>query len=151
LEQAEVLQRLYPQGSHFKQVTQKPSKYLFSSPAFRAMYYKTIGSTITEQNVRGRLLEDLIGMYLYRFSDKKPTHSLTYDSAKGGADFIFTAGSSKIVIEVGVNKKEYRQVMQTAAKVKATYSLVISDQIEEIEYNETQNALKIPLRYFMLI
>ena len=42
-------------GSHFKQVTQKPSKYLFSPPAFRAMYYKTICNVITDQNARGKL------------------------------------------------------------------------------------------------
>ena len=151
LEQAEILHRIYPHGSHFKQVTQKPSKYLFSSPSFRAMYYKTIGNTISEENVRGKLLEDLVGMYLYRLCDKKPLYSLTYDGAKGGADFIFTIDKTKIVIEVGVNKKEYGQVIQTANKVKAAYSLVISDKTAVVEYNHEQNALKIPLRYFLLI
>jgi len=151
LEQTEILHRIYPHGSHFKQVTQKSSKYLFSSPAFRAMYYKTIGNTISGQNVRGKLLEDLVGMYLYRLCDKKPLHSLTYDSAKGGADFIFTAGKNKVVIEVGSNKKEYRQVVQTAEKVNAAYGIIISDQAEKIEYNQEQNALKIPLSYFILI
>lgn len=151
LEKAEVLHRIYPQGSHFKQVTQKPSKYLFSSPAFRAMYYKTIGNSISAQNSRGRLLEDLVGMYLYRLGDKQPLYSLTYDSAKGGADFIFTAHSLSTVIEVGVNKKEYRQVAQTAAKVKANYSLIISDGQDELEFNSEYNAIKVPLRYFVLI
>jgi len=151
LEQAEVLHRIYPHGSHFKQVTQKSSKYLFSSPAFRAMYYKTIGNTINEQAVRGKLLEDLVGMYLYRLCDKKLFYSLTYDSAKGGADFIFIVAENKVVIEVGVNKKEYRQVIQTAGKVGATYSIIISEQADELEYNQEINALKIPLRYFILI
>lgn len=151
LEQTEVLHRIYPQGSHFKQVTQKPSKYLFSSPAFRAMYYKTIGNTISEQNARGRLLEDLVGMYLHRICDKKPLLSLTYDSAKGGADFIFSIGERRIVIEVGVNKKEYRQVIQTSKKVNASYGIVISEHAKQLEYNEEANALKIPLQYFLLI
>jgi len=151
LEQAEVLQRIYPYGSHFKQVTQKASKYLFSSPAFRAMYYKMIGNTITEQSARGKLLEDLVAMYLYRLGNKNPLYSLTYDSARGGADFIFKAGENKIVIEVGVNKKEYRQVIQTANKIKAAYSIIISEQAETLEYNQDQNALKIPLRYFILM
>lgn len=151
LEKAEILHRIYPQGSHFKQVTQKPSKYLFSSPAFREMFYKTIGNSISEQNSRGKLLEDLVGMYLYRLCDKEPLNSLTYDSAKGGADFIFTAGNISIVIEVGANKTEYKQVIQTASKVKANYSLIISDQQNELELNSEQNALKVPLHYFILI
>lgn len=151
LEQAEVLHRIYPHGSHFKQVTQKPSKYLFSSPAFRAMYYKTIGNIISEKNARGKLLEDLVGMYLYRLCDKKPAFSLTYDSAKGGADFILSAGENKIVIEVGMNKKEYKQVAQTMEKVKSAYGIIISEGIDELEYNQEVNALKIPLKYFLLM
>lgn len=151
LERAEVLHRIYPHGSHFKQVTQKPSKYLFSSPAFRAMYYKTIGNIISEQNARGKLLEDLVGMYLYRLCDKKPSFSLTYDSAKGGADFILSVGENKIVIEVGVNKKEYKQVAQTTGKVKAVYGLIISEGAENLEYNQEANALKMPLKYFLLM
>lgn len=151
LEQTEILHRIYPQGSHFKQVTQKPSKYLFSSPAFRATYYKTIGNTISEQNARGKLLEDLVGMYFYRLCDKKPFFSLTYDSAKGGADFIITAGEKKIVVEVGANKKVYRQVAQTAEKIKASYGIIISEQADALEYNQELNALKIPLKYFILM
>ncbi len=115
------------------------------------MYYKTIGNTITSQNARGKLLEDLVGMYLYRLCDKKPAFSLTYDSAKGGADFILSVGENKIVIEVGVNKKEYRQVAQTAEKVKAIYGIIVSEQAKEIEYNQEINALKIPLNYFLLM
>lgn len=151
LGQAEVLHRIYPQGSHFKQVTQKPSKYLFSSPAFRAMYYKAMGSIISDQNARGKLLEDLIGMYLYRLCDKQPVFSLTYDSAKGGADFILKVGENKIVIEVGSNKKEYRQVAQTSKKVKANYGIIVSEQGDELQFNREINALKIPLKYFLLV
>jgi hypothetical protein len=66
-------------------------------------------------------------------------------------DFIFTAGNIRTAIEVGVNKKEYRQVIQTAAKVKATYSLVISDQQNNLEFNSEQNAIRLPLQYFILI
>ena len=150
LEQAEVLHRIYPLGSHFKQVTQKPSKYLFSSPAFRAMYYKTIGNTITEQNSRGKLLEDLVGMYLYRLFDKNSAFSLNYDAAKGGADFVVGVGDKKIVIEVGSNKTEYRQIIQTAKKVNAIYGIIISAKASILEYNEEENAVKIPLKYFLL-
>lgn len=150
LERAEVLHRIYPRGSHFKQVTQKSSKYLFSSPAFRAMYYKTIGNSISEQNSQGKLLEDLVGMYLYRLCDKQSNYFLTYDSAKGGADFIFTIGSVSIVIEVGVNKTDYKQVIKTAEKVKAKYSLIISDKQNELDLNFKQNIIKVPLSYFIL-
>ncbi len=151
LEQTEILHRIYPQGSHFKQITQKPSKYLFSSPAFRAMYYKTIGNTISGQNARGKILEDLVGMYFYRLCDKKPSFSITYDSAKGGADFIIITEGKKIAVEVGANKKEYKQIVQTAKKINSSYGIIISEQAEVLEYNEEANAVKIPLKYFLLM
>jgi len=151
LEKTELLNRIYPHASHFKQVTQKPSKYLFASPALRAMYYKTEGNSISEENARGKLLEDLVGMYLYRLRNKNNLFSITYDSAKGGADFIVTTSNNKIVIEVGSNKKTYQQVVQTMKKVNAKCGIILSEKLEELEYNQEFNIVKIPLKYFILI
>lgn len=147
LEHTEVLHRIYPHGSHLNQA-RKPSKYLFSSPAFRAMYYKMIGNTISAENARGKLLEDLVCMYLHRILYKNPGQSLTYDSAQGGADFILGLGMRKIVIEVGAGKKGYRQIVDTSKKVKTAYNLIVSDN--SLEYSEEFNAVKIPLRLFLL-
>ncbi len=149
LEKTEILNRIYPYGSHFNQVTKKPSKYLFSSPAFRSMYYKFIGNTISAENARGKLLEDLAGMYLHRLINTKPGFSLVYDSAKGGADFIIRTQAGEIAIEVGAGNKDYRQVAATSRKINAKYGLVISN--DDLHYSETNNAVKIPLRYFLLI
>lgn len=151
LEKTEVIHRIYPYGSHFNQVTKKPSKYLFSSPAFRSMYYKMIGNSVSEENARGKLLEDLVGMYLYKIANNQSGFSLIYDSAQGGADFVFKSPRNSVVIEVGVNKKEYRQVMKTAEKVGASYSIIVSEKIYQIEYNKEANAIKLPLKYFILI
>ena len=59
LEQTEMITRIYPYAAHGTQVRQ-PSKYLFSSPAFRSMYYSLIGNTITPTNYMGKLLEDIV-------------------------------------------------------------------------------------------
>ncbi len=150
LEHTEILQRIYPHGSHLNQVaiTRKPSKYLFASPAFRAMYYKMLGNTISAENARGKLIEDLVGMYLNRILYKNTGKSLTYDSAQGGADFILGMGNRRMVIEVGAGKKDYRQVIQTAKKIEPAYSLIISD--DSLSYSKEFNAIKVPLRLFLL-
>lgn len=150
LEQTEILQRIYPHGSHLNQVaiTRKPSKYLFASPAFRAMYYKMLGNTISAENARGKLIEDLVGMYLNRVLYKNTQKSLTYDSAQGGADFILGIGNRRLIIEVGAGKKDYRQVIQTAKKIDSAYSLIISD--DNLNYSQECNAIKVPLRLFLL-
>lgn len=146
----EVLHRIYPHGSHLNQTSsaRKPSKFLFSSPAFRAMYYKMIGNIISPENAKGKLLEDLVGMYLHRILNKNPGTSLTYDFAQGEADFILGMGNKRIVIEVGAGKKDYRQVVATGKKVKPHYGLVIHE--ESLEYSKESEAVKIPLRIFLL-
>ncbi|MCU0653136.1 MAG: AAA family ATPase [Candidatus Pacebacteria bacterium] len=147
LEKTETLIKIYPYGSHITQ-SRKPLKYLFSSPAFRSMYYHMIGNIVSADNARGKLLEDTAGMYLKRFLDGKINASLTYDSAQGGADFIVSFGGKRILIEVGAGSKDSRQLLNTAKKVKADYGLAIcNDDLELLE----ENILKMPLKYFLLI
>lgn len=148
LESTETLTRIYPHTSHLGQA-KNPSKYLFSSPAFRAMYYSMIGNIISPENAKGKLLEDLVGMYLNRFLYKKVNASLTYDGAQGGADFIVGFGREKVVIEVGVGNKGFKQTEKTAKKVSAKYSLVVCNN--DLEYSREYNAVKMPLKYFLLI
>ena len=83
--------------------------------------------------------------------NKKPGFSLNYDAEKGGADFVIGVGDKRVVIEVGSNKTEYKQVRQTAKKVGAIYSIMISEKADKLEYNAEENAVKIPLKYFLLI
>jgi len=148
LERTETLTRIYPHASHLRQGN-NPSKYLFSSPAFRAMYYNMIGNIISKENSQGKLLEDLIGMYLSRFLYKKIGSSLAYDSAQGGADFIIGFGNQKIILEVGAGKKNYGQISQTNKKVNAKYGLVVCNC--DLEHSSDSNAVKVPLKYFLLI
>ncbi|TRZ52576.1 hypothetical protein D4R99_02520 [bacterium] len=147
LESTETLTRIYPHASHLGQA-KYPSKYLFSSPAFRAMYYNMVGNIISRENSQGKLLEDLVGMYLSRFLYKKINASLTYDSSQGGADFIVGFGNQKIIVEVGAGKKGYGQISKTAQKVSAKYSLVVCNS--DLEYSKEYSAVRLPLKYFLL-
>src|SRR3989344_2416400 len=146
LEQTETIMRIYPYGSHRKQV-RKPSKYLFTSPAFRAMYFRFIGSTQKKDIYEGKLLEDTIGLYMARLCEQREV-SLTYDSAAGGADFIIRDDGGVIAVEVGMGQKGLKQVIQTAKKVKAKYGLVISSS--GFKYDEEHSIISIPLEFFLL-
>jgi predicted AAA+ superfamily ATPase len=146
LEQTETIMRVYPHGSHRSQV-RKPSKYLFTSPAFRAMYFKFIGSTQRQEVYEGKLLEDVIGLYLGRLCEQRLI-SLTYDSAAGGADFIVRDDSGSIAVEVGRGQKGFVQVARTAKKVKAKYGLVIS--ASGLEIDSKKSAVLVPLEFFLL-
>jgi len=146
LEQTETIMRVYPHGSHRAQV-RKPSKYLFTSPAFRAMYFKFIGSTQRQEVYEGKLLEDIVGLYLGRLCEQRSI-SLTYDSAAGGADFIVRDNNESIAVEIGRGQKGFAQAMRTAKKVKAKYGLVIS--ASELKLDTKQFAVSVPLEFFLL-
>lgn len=148
LESSGLIYRVAPHGAHFKQV-KKPSKYLFATPSLRFSYLSSKESINIFDNYQGSLFEDTVGMYLNRILPQFGGFSLTYDVSEGGADFVITLGNQKIVMEVGAGKKGYRQIIKTAEKIKPKYSVIISSN--DLEYSEEYNAIKIPLKYFLLI
>jgi len=150
LERTETIWRIFPHGSHNKQVRQ-PSKYLFTSPAFRSMYFNFIGNTRTHNNYKGKLLEDTIGLYLNRIFSGKPDTSITYDSMAGGADFIVRQSKEMFVIEVGYGEKTFNQIERTIKKtgINARYGILISQS--PLAVDENKNIVSIPLSYFLLI
>lgn len=148
LEKTETLLRIYPYGAHATQV-RKPSKYLFSSPAFRAMYYNFVGNIIGREFYMGKFLEDTVGLYLVRYLVNKNA-SLTYDSSQAGADFIVRLQEQNIILEVGYGKKMgFEQIKSTAKRVKAKYGLVVS--MTPLSINEEKTIVNIPLSYFLLL
>ncbi len=149
LERTETIWRVYPHGSHAMQ-TRQPSKYLFTSSAFRAMYFNFIGNTRTEENYKGKLLEDVVALYLRRLFNNKPDTSITYDSASGGADFIVRRGKSSLVIEVGYGSKSFSQIENTMRKggVTPEYGILISSS--PLAVDSTKNIVSIPLEFFLL-
>ncbi len=135
-------------ASHSAQVRQ-PSKYVFLASAFRASFFQLTESISNTEDIMGKLMEDVIALYFYKNISGLAQSFISYDAGRGGADFIIGAESKKIVVEVGIGKKDYRQVIQTAKKVNPTYSLVVSKS--ELQYSEEYNAVKIPLDYFLLM
>jgi uncharacterized protein len=149
LEKSEVLIRVYPYGSHLAQAT-KPSKYLFLSSAYRSMFYNIMGSKLSYHDYKGKLLEDIVGLYLQRNFKLESGTSLNYDPVEGGADFITVSlGLKKIAIEVGYGKKNFRQVKKTMKRIPCQYGLSISPA--ELALSDNKEALLVPLNNFLLI
>lgn len=147
LENADFLYKVAPYGSHYKQV-RKPYKYLFATPAFRYLLLSSKESISVFDNFKGKLLEDVVGLYLRRILQGYRNISLTYDSSKEGADFIIKKDGKKIIIEVGFGYKGIKQVEYTLKRIKGDYGLVISES-DKLEIKE--NIVKLPLYYFLLM
>jgi len=147
LEKTETLMRIYPYGAHVTQI-RKPSKYLFSSPAFRSMYYNFVGNIIEKNSYMGKLLEDTVGLYFTRYLANKNA-SITYDSSQGGADFIIKFHDHNIICEVGIGQKGINQIENTAREVQSKYGLIIS--MSPLALFKEKNIVTIPLSYFLLM
>jgi uncharacterized protein len=146
LEKTEVLQKIYPYGSHTSQIN-KPFKYLFFASTFRAMYFNLRSSIKSNDLYLGKLLEDVVGMYLNCYLKAKLNAAINYDSAKNGADFILSFGKERIIIETGLGKKNTGQIINTAKKIKAKYGILIS--ANGLEHIPEHNIVKIPLEFFL--
>ena len=150
LEQAELLIRVMPYGSNAKKV-RKPSRYQFMSSAMRSAFLSVAGNEQIFAGQRGRLMEDIVAMTLYREFVANSRGSLNYDSSKAGADFILTIGGKNIIpIEVGMGEKLGTQVRSTMKKVgSARYGVVICRN--SLTLLEDANVVKVPLDYFLMI
>ncbi|MBI5230463.1 MAG: ATP-binding protein [Candidatus Magasanikbacteria bacterium] len=150
LEHAELLIRIMPYGSNTKKV-RKPSKYQFMSSAMRSAFLSVAGNQQILAQQKGRLMEDIVAMTLFREFVDSGRGALNHDSSKGAADFILTIAEKNIIpIEVGVGEKLGTQVGKTMKKVRsATYGVVICRN--ELILLEDSNIIKVPLDYFLLI
>ncbi|MFZ2300061.1 MAG: AAA family ATPase, partial [Candidatus Moraniibacteriota bacterium] len=150
LEQAELLIRVMPYGSNAKKV-RKPSRYQFMSSAMRSALLSVAGNEQIFSGQKGRLMEDIVAMTLYREFVANSRGALNYDNSKAGADFILTiAGKNIIPIEVGIGEKLGTQARSTMRKVgSAKYGVVICRNA--LTLLEDANVVKVPLDYFLLI
>ncbi|MFA6475761.1 MAG: ATP-binding protein [Patescibacteria group bacterium] len=150
MEQAELLIRVMPHGSNSKKV-RKPSKYLFMSSAMRSAFLSVAGNSQIFSQQKGRLMEDIAAMTLYREFVANSRGSLTYDSSQAGADFILTIAQKNIIpIEVGIGEKTGIQVSNTMKKVgSAKYGVVVCQNA--LTLLEDANIVKVPLDYFLMI
>jgi len=150
LEKAELIIRVPPHGSNVSKV-RKPSKYLFMSSAIRSTFLSVAGNEQIFLQQRGRLMEDIAGMTLYREYVSKGLSSLTYDSSQGAADFILTIANKQVLpIEIGMGEKEAKQVIGTMKKIKTSkYGIIIANN--DLVLIKSENIIKVPIEYFLLI
>lgn len=149
LEKAELLVKIPPHGSNMT-IANKPNKYLFMSPAIRMSFFYFSGDEGTYSTRQGKLLEDSIGAHLYREFILRSVGVIRYDSAQGGADFILQIGNNrKIVIEVGLGKKDKKQVTGTMRKIKSDYGIIFSSS--DLNMDMQENIVSVPLDYYFLM
>jgi predicted AAA+ superfamily ATPase len=148
LMKAELIIRLQAHGSAEKK-TRQPSKFLFMSPAVRMTLLDITGIESTFLTQKGKLLEDIAGLHFYREFISTGRGSLSYDSSKGGADFILKIENKKqIIMEIGNGHKDTKQVETTMQKNHSDYGIVICNR-KEITLIEEKNLIMVPKEFFL--
>ncbi|MDD3607828.1 MAG: AAA family ATPase [Candidatus Moranbacteria bacterium] len=148
LEEAELLLRVYPFSLSAPKRVRKPSKYLFFASSIRAALIHLTDSRAIDTQHKGKLLEDSVGMYLYRHFSGIIGASLGFDDAQGGADFIVDAGGKRIVIETGWNKRNANQAIQSMTDAKAHYGVLVTNS-SVLEHKD--NVVTVPFDFFYLL
>lgn len=148
LKDAELLLRVYPFSLSAPKRVRKPSKYLFFASSIRAALIHLTDSRAIDIQHRGKLLEDTVGMYIYRHFASVIGVSFGYDDAQGGADFIIDTRSKRIAIETGWNKKDGNQLIKTMKETGAAYGLLITNSATIEHYD---NIIVVPFEYFFLL
>lgn len=149
LVKAEILIKVPAYGANMK-IAKKPSKYLFMSPAIRMSFFYFTGIENTYMVRQGRLFEDAVATHLYNEFIIKGQGSLRYDSHAGGADFILQILNHKqIIMELGIGKKNAKQIITSQKRIHSDYNLIIADQ--SLTFDQHTNTIHIPLEYYFLM
>ena len=144
LDKAEILNVLHPYGG-IKSKTGQSRKAFFMSPSLRRALYSRIFGPALEDNLRAKLYEDIVAMYLRKSVD---SGLLSFGQAKGTKtpDFIIETRENPVVVEVGSYKPTAQQVSKYEKNMR--YGLIISARETRLILKE--NAVIIPLSWFLL-
>lgn len=144
LAKAELMNILLPFGGVDTRLN-KARKAFFMSPSLRMALLSVIyGNTLT-QDMKAKLYEDLIVMYLKRIL---PDSILSFVSQQGtNPDFVVETLDKPILVEMGINKTTTRQIHKS--QIKYRYGIIINTQTSTLELKG--NIIILPLLWFLLL
>ncbi len=145
LNQAEILNVFLPHGG-VRPKTGKTVKSFFMSPSLRrALYSRIYGDKLTV-DLRAKLYEDILAMYLKRILSQGIV-SFGFGKKKN-PDFIIETMDKPVIMEVGVNKKSSTQI-KTYGNYR--YGIIINATIEKPEFDDKNRIVFVPLKWILLL
>ena len=145
LNQAEILNVFLPHGG-VRPKTGKTVKSLFMSPSLRrALYSRIYGDKLTS-NLRAKLYEDTLAMYLKRILSEGIV-SFGFGKKKN-PDFIIETMDQPVIMEVGTNKTKVSQIKNYG---DYRYGIIVNATIEKPEFDDNNRIVFIPLKWILLI
>lgn len=131
----------------------KSWQYYFASPSIRHAINKQFGfSSIKKEDYEGILLENFVASSLFNVhnSENYFDFDIFFQAGKKSVDFIIKKEFEQpIPIEVGLGKKNKRQIKRSMNKLNSQHGIIISNTTKEIEKDD--DIIYIPIRTFGLL
>ncbi len=145
LNQAEILNVFLPHGG-VRPKTGKTVKSFFMSPSLRrALYSRIYGDKLTV-DLRAKLYEDILAMYLKRILSQGIV-SFGFGKKKN-PDFIIETMDKPVIMEVGIGKKTITQI-KTYGNYR--YGVIINATIDEPMFDDKNKVVFVPLKWILLL
>ncbi len=147
LTQAEVLNLFHPHGG-IRSKTGLNRKAFFMSPSLRRALYERIYGHVTTPELRAKLHEDIVAMYL-----RRTLHSalISYGASKEkNPDFIIETRDQPILLELGINKTGLRQITHAGIH-PYRYGLILNSKAERPVFYDRHRIISLPLDWFLLM
>jgi predicted AAA+ superfamily ATPase len=151
LEKTHLIFHLNPYAGAGK-IIRKPWKYYFLSPSIKSSINFSLGKYTPEnREFLGILAENLIASTFFQMKEtiNKP-NGIFYPPDAGSVDFLLNkVGGDIIPVEVGIGKKDKKQVKKAMDKYNSDYGIIISEKTPIIKKEE--DIINLPLTTFSFI
>lgn len=150
LEKTHLILSVKPYGGAGKTVG-KPWKYYFLSSSLNAALRFKLGSyDERDKEMLGIFAETLVASSLFRMKETVNMPSgIFYDSGEGGVDFLLFDAKERIIpLEVGIGRKDKKQINNAIKKYNSPYGIIV-DNSQKISVED--NIIRIPLIIFSFV
>jgi len=148
LDQAELLNLIHINSNSIDSLLTRNKKAFFMSPSIRRALLSSIYGNNVPDSARSKMWEDIVMMYFTRIIGKS---MISFSAEKSGVnpDFIIQTRDCPIVFEVGTKKTTTKQLSQYKQNVR--YGVLINAKATEIEFNDANQTLILPLSWFLML
>ncbi|MBE6493957.1 MAG: ATP-binding protein [Methanosphaera stadtmanae] len=152
LEKTHLLFHCEAYGSSSKR-SKKSWKYYFATPSLRHALVSNLGNTMKDPMAyKEILLENLVATNFFNLTNKRNINfNMFYDdNQKRNVDFVIQQEFNQpIPIEVGIGKKDNKQVKNAIKRYKSEYGIIISNKTTKIKKED--NIISIPIKTFSFL
>jgi len=150
LEKTHLIFHIEPYKSPSSRI-RKSWKYYFLSTNIKYSIISRLGNVNRDYKLcLGILAENLVASRLLIYKTINRDFGLFYPAEKEGVDFIINTIDGKIIpIEVGIGKKNKRQIKKAINRYNCEYGIIISNTTQKIK--KEKNIIYLPLKTFSLI